>query len=345
MACGQHADDGVRFDPLTLCEVIRMSLGQRLGRLVSVIAIVGIGFGSQASLASGELNFEGLERIYFNRAVVATDGPPKSGRFADVVAKALAEALPERLAQPETTVWRDRTEDDNFDFEYVVQDFPLPMLSVERPVWLRQVSGDPVYRIQSLWWALYDAGKRSEVWHFDPSSAYSAGCAYKDVANYRFVDLRASKGSEAVIRVLGEMYRPAGANWTLGQEWSFVLARDTLRLVRVRDAFGFWIGPDLGKGVGPVSVASEQLVGGRFEYRKVEDASPHSLEICASEVRENSEKLTSDKWTNLEKQALCLTRGDGAEVGHRALTASSRCERGGQVEQDIPPDAQKDARR
>jgi hypothetical protein len=115
-----------------------------------------------------------------------------------------------------------------------VRDIPLPVPLWPRPVLLRQVvlSGA---RIDELWLALYDGGRRSDVWHFQALPALTDG---KLLPNYQVGAARAGDGETLVLDLEGSMYRPRAAGGSTGRG-SLSPSAAMLVLQHVRSAYGF----------------------------------------------------------------------------------------------------------
>jgi hypothetical protein len=145
-----------------------------------------------------------------------------------------------------------------------VVDIPLPVPRWPRPAVLRQVvlSGE---RIDELWLALYDGGRRGDVWRFQALPEITDG---KLLPNYWVGGARAGDGDTVVLDVLGSMYRPQGGWWTNG--------KDVTLAVRGED-------PD----APAFSVLVEREVEGRFERRDLYPVSVAAIKACGADVEED----------------------------------------------------------
>jgi hypothetical protein len=233
--------------------------------------------------------------------------------------------LPEKL--PPTHSSRKTKVNVGFD-EAEIRDFRLPLLRIPREVTLRQIVVGESLRIKELWWALYDGGRRSDVWYFtagpDPMTDN------KILSNYEIKAASVSAGSDLELRVLGTMFRPGGAWWVTGKVFSFSMRDEKLMLVRVRNAFGFFQDYDRGDSPPAIDVSTEHEVSGRFEALEYDSVPDGTLRACRFRDPLLAESLEFS-WAEMEKVALCVTEKPKARSSYRGFDEPSFVERGGEV--------------
>lgn len=120
------------------------------------LAIAGLVVVLQAPYAGAQTRLERLERLYFDRIAGPGGELPSS--------LSIAPLLPEILPHPGFAS-RPAAGKESSD-ELTARDFELPSRSSNRPLWLREIVDRSHPRIAKLWWALYDGGRRSDVWSF-----------------------------------------------------------------------------------------------------------------------------------------------------------------------------------
>ncbi len=273
--------------------------------------LVGLAVVLQAPPASAQMRLKGLERLYFNR--VAGPGPPLPKSFP------FAALLPETLPGPGVGLKPPAASDD-----LRVQDFELPLRSSKHRLWIRQIENQS-YRIADLWWALYDGGRRSDVWSF---GAHPDRTDDKVLSNYILDGFSMPAQDGVIFRVRGEMFRPQGAWWIVGKEWSFKVGDSALTLARVWNDFGFFQGYDNGKETALLSVSTERETGDRIEIRTLASVSKKTQRACG--FRDPEEDNTwATSWVRLGQVAQCITRRPGAKITFRKLETPSFIERGG----------------
>jgi hypothetical protein len=254
------------------------------------------------------LRLEGLDRLYFTRVGSAErlTAPPEVSAF---LPRAMAGSTP--LPDPEK-------------FEGVfARDIPLPVPGWPRPALLRQVvlSGA---RIDELWLALYDGGRRSDVWHFQARPDLTDG---KLLPNYSVGGARAGDGGTVVLDLDGSMYRPQGGWWVHGKEVTLAVRGEVLALQHVRGTYGFIHDYDRGDDANPpaFAVMVERVVDGRFERRDLYPVTIAAIKACGAEVGDDSiDPGTED----LEAVAACVTRDPKSKVTWRRFDEPSFAERG-----------------
>lgn len=261
--------------------------------------------------ADAQVRLEGLGRVYFER--VAEPGAPAQ------LPESVAPFLPEKLQEPELALRR-ADDDSETRLEVTVQDFELPAHSPNGRMWIREVVVNGYMRIAELRWALYDGGRRSDVWRFMPQSQIQDK---KILTNYRLDSLAMPATDAAVLRVRGEMSRPGGS-WTItGKEWFFTVSATAITLVRVRNAFGYLQGYEVDGG--SFSVSTEQEVDGRLENRVVDAGTAQEPGTCR--FPDPVVEGWKFSWADLSSTAHCITSRPGAVVTWRDWSTPSFIER------------------
>ena len=254
------------------------------------------------------LRLEGLDRLYFVRVSAAERLTAPAGVSA-LLPPTIARSA--RLANPASP-------DD-----VSVRDVSLPVPGWPRPVVLRQVVL-PGARIDELWLALYDGGRRSEVWHFQARPDLTDG---KLLPNYRISDARPGDGGTLVLDLAGSMYRPQGGWWVHGRAVTLAVRGEALVVQHVRGAYGFIHDYDRGGDADPpaLSVMAEREVEGRFERRELSPVSLAAIRACGGDVEDDQLEPGP---TDLETVAACVTRDPRSKVTWRRLDEPSFAERG-----------------
>jgi len=264
----------------------------------------------QTPSASGQMRFENLERVYFHR-VGASEASPD-------VPDPVRPLLPGQAPEVPFACGSAKPVEGPENFR--VRDFPLPST---RGVWLREVVDSADERIHKLWWALYERGAREDVWQFVASPARNDG---KMLGNYPIDSIALRDPDRLIARVQSEMSRPGGARSISGKEWIFDIHGGGLELIRVRNAFGFLQGYDVGGEAPRRDVRAEAESGGRLETR-ARDAVPESaFRVCGICDTWASEGCPFD-WESMERVARCITAGPETAVTFRALDSRSFSER------------------
>lgn len=255
---------------------------------------------ARPSFAIQRVRLDGLERVYFERVggPAPQREPPGPALLPDTLGADLGD-LPEETA---------------------VRDFRLPPVFRGALV-LRQVIDHSHPRISQLWWALYDNGRRSDVWYF---TALPERNDDKVLANYEIESIT-QVGATIEFRIRGTMFRPQGAYSLVGKAFVFSIGDSALVLSRVRNVFGFF-GSD-GDGGPSVGVRAELERAGRFEERAASTAPAALLRRCGFRDPDTDEWRFS--WAALNQAATCVTAGRSASRTYRAFTEPSFIERGG----------------
>jgi hypothetical protein len=265
-----------------------------------------------ATAVHAQVRLHGLERLYFERIAEPGGLSPIPTDVADL--------LPETLSMPRVPSSKAREESHD---EHAFHDFELTARSSKRRLWLRQVVDGRHPRIAVLWWALYDGGRRSDVWRFEAMPDRTDG---KMLSNYYLNDVSMPETNLAVFRVHGQMFRPGGAWWVVGKEWTFAVSDSAITLARVRNVFGFFQGYDTGEAPSTLSVSTEQEAGGRYEVRTVDPVAGNTSRACGFRDPMLEESWTFS-WGRLLKEARCITSKRGAKVSFRDRKIASFIER------------------
>ena len=267
----------------------------------------------QTSAATAATRLRGLDRVYFEQVATV---PANLVKFLPEVRRATVSRLKTKVA------------DGELEASIEVHDFHLSLRGIPRKLSLRQiVANQETDRIAEVWWALYDEGKRTDVWHFraDPTRTEN-----KALSNYEIEAVLVSGGDVVELQVRGTMFRPQGAWWVTGTVFSFSVQDNSLVLFRVRNAFGFFHDYDLGDSVAPIDVSIEHEVGGRFEVLSCDSVSDETLRKCGfrDPLLEDDWMLS---WARMERTALCVTRKAKARASSRDFEVPSFIERGGRT--------------
>jgi hypothetical protein len=172
---------------------------------------------------------------------------------------------------------------------------------------------------------LYDNGNRSDVWYFkaDPMRTES-----KTLSNYEIESVLVSSDSRVDFKVKGEMFRPRGAWWIVGKDFSFLLHDENLMLDDVQNVFGFFQDYDLGTVPPALTVSGEREVSGRFETLEYDAVPSAVLRTCR--FRDPISDVGWEfNWLKLEQVALCITGSIGTKQHFRGLNERFFVERGG----------------
>jgi hypothetical protein len=266
---------------------------------------------TQTSAATTGARFQGLARLYFEEVETV---PSQLIRFLPEARSATGSRLKTKVVEGELETYIE------------VHDFLLPLRGKPRKLSLRQIVASPeTSRITEVWWALYDEGKRTDVWHFmaDPTRTEN-----KALSNYEIESVRASGGDVVELQVRATMFRPQGAWWITGKVLSFSVQDNHLVLFRVRNAFGFFQDYDLGDSVPPIDVSIEHEAGGRFEILSCDSVPEELLRKCGFR-----DPLLDDdwvfNWARMESTALCVIRKAKVRASSCDFETPSFIERGG----------------
>jgi len=255
----------------------------------------------------GRLRLEGLDRLYFARVGGA-------GRLP--AAAEVSVFLPLDLARSAPL-----PDDQTFD-GVSVNDIPLPLPGWPRPAVLRQVVLLD-QRIHQLWIALYDGGRRRDVWRFEARPDLTDG---KLLPNYRVRGARAGDGGTVVLDLSGSMFRPQGGWWANEKEVTLAVRGPALTVQHVRTAYGFIHDYDRDGNEPPAfTVLVERRVEGRFERRDLYPVTLAAIKACGADVEEDA---IAPGANDLETVAQCVTRDPRSKVTWRRLDEPSFAERG-----------------
>ncbi|MCB9497082.1 MAG: hypothetical protein H6686_09390 [Fibrobacteria bacterium] len=251
------------------------------------------------------LRLEGLERVLF-RHVTARE--LAAGREGTVEFTAL-QYLP-RTFDSATKVKRpwfagEHWEPDDFNSK----DFRFPPLVPGHDLVLRQVT----YRTftsksATTWWALYDNGRRSDIWTYDGGFDFG-----RIMPNYSLRAVVAGKNGGILLRVEGGVYRNGYSSFK-GIELGFEANSTRLALKSVRSAFTYLDRTAV--------VRTEHFQGDEVVEREAKDPSTHHLRTCRFVDPELDDEWEWN-WERLVKEAECITRGrHGVETRRKTSTPS-----------------------
>ena len=211
-----------------------------------------------------------------------------------------------------------------FQVGLTVHDVEVYPLSSSHPIWIREIVDSTHPRIDRLWWALYDGGRRSDIWYFTASPGRTDN---KMLSNYRLLSVTLPTKDSAVFRVRGEMSRPQGAWWIMGKELKFSVSAKAIVLTGVRDAFSLFRDYDIGEAPPSISISTEREVGGRYEIRSMADTPDKTLRACGFRDPMLEDRLEFS-WKRVEKITQCVTSSPKASVSFRNQDTTSFIERG-----------------
>jgi len=301
-----------------------------VGSLVALLLFV------QTLSATDILRLQGLDRVYFKHVVgpgapLVAASPSRDGRpgvAVNVVPSFVVELLPEVVQSANFTVKakaNPENQDDDDEGGIEVRDVRLPPKGWTREAFFRQIVASGLSsgispRINQLWWALYDNGRRSDVWYFamDPERDR------KTLSNYEIDSALSSTNGDLELRVCGSMFRPQGAWWITGKTFRFSLRDDSLLLFRVVNNFGFFHGYDIGDRVVGIDITTETEMPEYFETRTYDSVPNAILRRCGFRDPMGNEF----DWAADEKAARCVTKNRRARTSHRNLDQPSFVERG-----------------
>jgi hypothetical protein len=247
-----------------------------------------------AVVALAALRLVGLERLYFERV----DPIPHEVRslLPDVLTKAAHEA----------------------DEDVAVRDVPLP--GAKRAV-LRELVDTRHPWISTTWWAVYDRGRRADVWRYSAANGLASG---KALVNLRIEDV-AGDGGSVTIRLAGRMARPQGAQSIAGKVLTLRPSKDGLAFAHLRNAYGFFRDYDIRETPPSVAVESERVDGDGFEERTLDPAPDAVLARCGFDAADEG----ALSWDDLDRVAACVTAAPGHTTARRKSGEPSFSERGG----------------
>jgi len=271
---------------------------------------------AMVSQAGAQVRLEGLNRLYFEHIVGLGDERAASQPSQDVPS-----LIPAHLAKPEfaTRVSQSTERDD----QLLVRDFELPIRSSKHRIWIREVSDINHPRISELWWALYDDGRRTDVWYF---TANPNKTDRKMLSNYLLNSVSMASNEFVILRVQGEMFRPMGAWWIVGKEFAFKASTQRITLENVRNVFGFFHSYDKDGTGGVLIVKTERELKGRYQVREINPVSDDSAHACRFQDPTLTDRWQF-RWSDLEMAAQCLTDMSGAVVKYRDFKSASFIER------------------
>jgi hypothetical protein len=271
----------------------------RTGRFRTLVALAALaGMAPGGADAAPAFRLTGLQRLYFEPVDRGNIPPDVRALLPDVLTKAGHEA----------------------DEDVAVRDLRLP--GAERVV-LRELFDQRHPRIAETWWAVYDGGRRGDVWRYSASSGLASG---KALVNLRCEDVAAGDGGSVVIRLAGRMSRPQGAWSIAGKVLTLRPSPDGLAFAHLRNAYGFFHGYDNGEAPPSVAVASERADGDGFEERRLDPAPEALLARCG--FRGPDDEGDPLSWDALDRAAACVAEAPGHTTARRKQDERSFSERG-----------------
>lgn len=254
--------------------------------------------------AASAFRLTGLERLYFDARATpgrSVEAPPEiAAMLPDVLTKAAHEA----------------------DEDVAVRD--LPLAAGGRTLVLRELLDARHPRVVETWWAVYERGRRGDVWRFAPASGLADG---KALVNLRVEDVTAGADGRVVVRLAGRVARPQGAWSIVGKVLTLAPSPGGLAVAHLRNAFGFFRSYDDGGAPPSLAVASEREDTDGFEERRLDPAPEAVLTRCG--YAEEADGALS--WDALDRVAACVADAPGHATARRKLDTPSFVERGGRA--------------
>jgi hypothetical protein len=270
---------------------------------------------TEQSNMKNPVHLNGLERIYFQ--CVGKENAPKNEL------KNVHSLLPATLSKIDIAGKQYNSGSD--EYRILVRDYPIPIKRSN--IWLREVIDHTHPRISKLWWAVYNNGRRSDIWYF---TALPDRTDNKLLPNYKIDSVVVSAENLVTVQVNGNMFRPGGA-WTVkGIEITFTLDKNYLKLNRVINVFSILHGYHDGDAL---EVMMEQVVEDRFDHRVFTPVTEEILRECGL-VDLLSDEGWEYTWEELKKGAICITSRPGTKTTYRGLDDPSFIERGWKSEKE-----------
>ncbi len=259
---------------------------------------------AQAPGPARAVEFEDLDRLYFERVEGSTAGP----RAREEVLASLPSVLPAGGDAPAPT-----------EGGMEVRDFSLP---APAGALLRQVVDRSNPRLAEQHWALDTEGRRTDHWFFSPTPTGKDG---KALAVYEVRRVEATTEGRIVLETCGSVFRPEGAWWWEGRNLHFVVEGDRLRFDRVVTRFYASGGFDAADS--PLTVYDEREgPDGRIEVRTVEPVTKEAIAECRFPDPFTDAEASC---ATLERAAGCLTARPEARTSYRERGIPSFIEKGG----------------
>lgn len=296
-----------------------------------VLLALGGAAATAAEVPAAGPRFAGLERLYFERL----DDPAgaassiRRGGESSPLADDLRRLLPAVLAEGAGPMVGERTIEPSIGpigFGLAILDLPLLEGVAGAGVFLRQVVDGTHPRIHEQFWALYAAGRRTDLWFFSPTPDRTDS---KLVAPLQIEEVRRPDESSLLLRVSGAMTRPQGAGWFQGVDLIFDVDGTELRYRHAVRRYSFTYGYDLGSGSSAlVSVEVLRQRDGRtvVEQRLLFDVPDELAGECGVDPEYEFPSGTFDEMAAI---ADCITSSPGAETRWRELDEPTFIERGG----------------
>lgn len=221
------------------------------------------------------------------------------------------------------------------DLMVTVDDFTLPTVEGEPALTLRQVVAWPESRVKEVYWALYEGGRRQDVWWFTPVHRRAEG---KILPNHRLTGVSRRDG-RIVLQGIAE-WDPAGGSYSeRGERLFFRLERGELRFELLLAPYGFSQWEEVTeKEDGDFdyrlryAAFVERLVAGpegeRIERRALDQASDELVARCVARDEAGEPCLECGDPSHA---ARCLAESPGAVLTSRSTAEPSFVEVGGRA--------------
>lgn len=250
-----------------------------------LLASLLLALGAAPRPAAG-VRFAGLERLYFERVA------DLESRFTtdQTTGKRAPLPLPARLEPPVAAPEAVEDAPAEEDLMVTVDDFPLPTAEGEPALTLRQVVAWPESRVKEVYWALYEGGRRQDVWWYTPVHRRAEG---KVLPNHRLYTVSRRDDGRFVLHGVGAWDPAGGSYFERGEELFFRLERGELRFELLLAPYGFFQSEPVVESAEDdldyrlhYSAFVERLVAGpegeRIERRALDQASDELVARCAA---------------------------------------------------------------
>jgi hypothetical protein len=299
-------------------KALAAALGWAIGAMPVVV--------STAGAAEPRPRFTGLERLYFERIA----GPAHPSLARSLHGPALRALLPETL-DARTRYWEPGFPEQADGALVAVRDFRLPA-PARGGEWLLREVRDASHRLAHEWWAVYVGGRRTDTWYFVPDPQRTDR---KLLPNWTIDRVAPAEGGAFVVRISGNMSRPAGAWWTSAADLTFSLSGREMRLERVFTRFAASRDYDRGEGKPAIDVMTQQVAEGEagpaVEVRRYVSVPEAVLKECArvdGAAGEDDEFDDSGPLQLSEPAARCVTARPEAKAERHPAREPSFAERG-----------------
>lgn len=274
-----------------------------------------------ATAGAEELDFRGLERLYFQPFA---DPAEVETHCASHLRSLLPSSLSSSVSAPSVTDLAEEAICERF----ALADHPLPLPTEE--VVLREVRDHNHPRIHGQYWCLYSGRRRTGCWHFAPLLERTENKMLSPL----FFERAVLDDGLLVLQVAGTMARPQGAFWLHRADLVFDARGGSVELLHVIRRFVVYQGYSTAvpKGDDDFEIVTPPPMVA-WEQRSEKDGSPVVVVRRVEEVQQRDldrcevDDLFDGSRDEVERWVRCLTE-DGASVSVRRLDEPSFIERG-----------------